>query len=303
MNSSILVYRKVQPRSHQPPLPLSTHSLVVLPGRLLCLLLFWYTKASSRVQAPGEHTNFCRRSLSHVRPRARDLRAPACPSARQAASGVGSVLYEQHASALGQDAAAQEPTHGSTKQGSAPACRWVVAVFVGAVAGTAQLPQQCACGRRCRSCRSFLSAARSFLSAGRSHAALLHDADDHRTHGSTRRKSAPVGGGIGGGGRLRVVGGPVPWSTNRGSRLFATREREARRRESALTDARVTSPQGLNLGAGLVPGGARQSGGGAAAERGREPTTARARRKVYRLGQFVCFFDSCSLTSNCNTDD
>ena len=102
---------------------------------------------------------------------------------------------------------------------------------------------------------------------------------------------------------MRVVGGPVPWSTNRGSRLFATREREARRRESALTDARVTSPQGLNLGAGLVPGGARQSGGGAAAERGREPTTARARRKVYRLGQFVCFFDSCSLTSNCNTDD
>jgi hypothetical protein len=165
MNSSILVYRKVQPRSHQAPFPLSTHSLVVLPGRLLCLLLFWYTKASSRVQAPGEHTNFCRRSLSHVRPRARDLRAPACPSARQAASGVGSVLYEQHASALGQDAAAQEPTHGSTKQGSAPACRWVVAVFVGAVAGTAQLPQQCACvgvgavpvGRSCRpparSCR------------------------------------------------------------------------------------------------------------------------------------------------------
>ena len=171
-------------------------------------------------------------------------------------------------------------------------------MFVGAVAGTAQLPQQCACGRRCRSCRSFLSAARSFLSAGRSHAALLHDADDHRTHGSTRRKSAPVGGGIGGGGRLWSVG--RPWLTNRGSRLFATREREARRRESALTDARVTSPQGLNLGAGLVPGGARQSGGGAAAERGTaaEPTTARARRKVYRLGHFVClrFFDSCSLT-------
>lgn len=95
MNPSILVYRKVQPRSHQAPFPLSTHSLVVLPGRLLCLLLFWYTKASSRVQAPGEHTNFCRRSLSHVRPRARDLRAPACPSARQAASGVGSVLYAQ----------------------------------------------------------------------------------------------------------------------------------------------------------------------------------------------------------------
>ena len=97
-----------------------------------------------------------------------------------------------------------------------------------------------------------------------------------------------------------VVGGPVPWSTNRGSRLFATREREARRRESALTDARVTSPQGLNLGAGLVPGGARQSRGRAAAERGTaaEPTTARARRKVYRLGHFVClrFFDSCSLT-------
>jgi hypothetical protein len=140
-------------------------------------------------------------------------------------------------------------------------------------------------GRRCRSCRSFLSAARSFLSAGRSHAArshaaLLHDADDHRTHGSTRRKSAPVGGGIGGGGRLWSVGRAVvalaPWLTNRGSRLFATREREARRRESALTDDRVTSPQGLNLGAGLVPGGARQSGGGAGYG-GREKTENGAR--------------------------
>ena len=119
MNSSILVYRKVQPRSHQAPFPLSTHSLVVLPGRLLCLLLFWYTKASSRVQAPGEHTNFCRRSLSHVRPRARDLRAPACPPARQAASGVGSVLYEQHASALGQDAARSGRTQPHRNQRTA----------------------------------------------------------------------------------------------------------------------------------------------------------------------------------------
>ena len=90
------------------------------------------------------------------------LRAP-----RRGKPQAASAPYctHKHASALGQDAAAQEPTHGSTKQGSAPACRWVVAVFVGAVAGTAQLPQQCACvgvgavpvGRSCRpparSCR------------------------------------------------------------------------------------------------------------------------------------------------------
>ena len=155
-----------------------------------------------------------------------------------------------------------------------------------------------------RSCRFVLSVAPPARTPpARSLAALLHDADGHRTHGSTRRKSAPVAGGIGGG-----VGRGRPWSCDVwlvavALRLFAPCEREARHRQSALTDARVTSPQGLNLGAGLVPGGARQSGGGAAAERGREPTTARARRKVYRLGQFVCFFDSCSLTSNCNTDD
>ena len=75
--------------------------------------------------------------------------------------------------------------------------------------------------RRCRSRRPVRRPpARSCRRTppARSHAALLHDADDHRTHGSTRRKSAPVGGGIGGGGRLWSVGrGRVPWRVGVGS--------------------------------------------------------------------------------------
>ena len=98
-----------------------------------------------------------------------------------------------------------------------------------------------------------------------------------------------------------VVGGPVPWSTNRGSRLFATREREARRRESALTDARVTSPQGLNLGAGLVPGGARQSGGGAGYG-GRDVHGGAERHKLVTRSVRILLRQMRS-GSNCNTDD
>jgi len=308
MNPSILVYRKVQPRFHQPDPP-SFHPFV--GGAAACSAS---CSSGTPRPAPGfkprGSTRTSAGALSRtsvpVRVTSARLRAP-----RRGKPQAASAPYctHKHASALGQDAAAQEPTHGSTKQGSAPACRWVVAVFVGAVAGTAQLPQQCACvgvgavpvGRSCR------PPARSCRPAGRTPPARTPLCSTTQTttgrtavHDGRARRWA-----VGSAAGSVLVGGPVPWSTNRGSRLFATRAREARRRESALTDARVTSPQGLNLGAGLVPGGARQSRGRAAAERGTaaEPTTARARRKVYRLGHFVCFFDSCSLTSNCNTDD
>ena len=92
--------------------------------------------------------------------------------------------------------------------------------------------------------------------AARSHAALLHDAGGHRAHGNTRRKSTPVcvaGGGIDGV-RSGHVTRLLHSSFRKGGRS-AGREREAHRRESALADARVITPKGLNLGAGLVPGG------------------------------------------------
>ena len=316
MNSSILVYRKVQPRSHQAPFPLSTHSLVVLPGRLLCLLLFWYTKASSRVQAPGEHTNFCRRSLSHVRPRARDLRAPACPSARQAASGVGSVLYEQHASALGQDAARSGRTQPHRNQRTAAqskGARRRVGGWWRCSLGRSQARPSYLSNALAWASVPFLSVVpvgRPLVPVGRPVARrpLARRSAPRRRRPQDARQytTEERAGGRWDRRRGSVACGrwarPVvdqPWQ----SALRNARERGAPPRER--TDRRPCDiPTGLEPGRWpCVPGGARQSGGGAAAERGREPTTARARRKVYRLGQFVCFFDSCSLTSNCNTDD
>ena len=84
-------------------------------------------------------------------------------------------------------------------------------------------------------------------------------------------------------------------------RLFAPCEREARHRQSALTDARVTSPQGLNLGAGLVPGGARQSGGGAGYG-GRDVHGGAERHKLVTRSVRILLRQMRSA-SNCNTDD
>ena len=270
MNPSILVYRKVQPRFHQPDPP-SFHPCV--GGAAACSAS---CSSGTPRPAPGfkprGSTRTSAGALSRtsvpVRVTSARLRAP-----RRGKPQAASAPYctHKHASALGQDAAAQKPTHGSTKQGSAPACRWVVAVFVGAVAGTAQLPQQCACvgvgavpvGRSCR------PPARSCRPAGRTPPARTPLCSTTQTttgrtavhDGRARRWAVGSAAGVGCGRWARPVV-DQPWQ----SALRNARERGAPPRER--TDRRPCDiPAGLEPGRWPCTRGGeaepRQSGGGA----------------------------------------
>ena len=137
--------------------------------------------------------------------------------------------------------------------------------------GTAHSPRT-ALGRSCRFVLSVAPPART--PPARSHAALLHDADGHRTHGSTRRKSAPVGGGIGGG-----VGRGRP------SALRPVRERGAPPTER--TDRRPCDiPTGLEPGCWPCTRGGEAERRRSGVRRQRRPRRRRETQAGYKVSSY-----------------
>ena len=267
----------------------------IAPRRpLCCSCSFGTPRPAPEFESRGERERLSAFSLSYVRPRVPAFHAPA-PGRSGDAAGLRTNVYStntEHCTtapsrplASAYDPAAQQPAHGSTMQAGA----------VGGVGGLGG-GWRCSCGPRYLACVPMLFVHRPVVvfpvCTARSHAALLHDAGGYRSHGSTRRKSTPVC-------VCRAVGSAAAVKSCHVTHLLrssfhevgrsAGRELNVHRRESALADARVITPKGLNLGAGLVPGG---RGRAAAGESGARRRTSASQQRPYNCTAKAAEFPS-----------
>ena len=180
----------------------------IAPRRpLCCSCSFGTPRPAPEFESRGERKNVSRRSLSRTSGPAclPSTRLPPADSATQPAFAVRQNKHAQHSysSALAPARFGIRPSStatGARQHNAGGRGGW------GGGAGRAVAVFEWSQVPRAPCVPSLFVNGPSVVCAARSHAALLHDADDHRTHGSTRRKSAPVGGRIGGGGRLWSVG-------------------------------------------------------------------------------------------------
>jgi hypothetical protein len=234
----------------------------IAPRRpLCCSCSFGTPRPAPEFESRGERERLSAFSLSYVRPRVPAFHAPA-PGRSGDAAGLRTNMYKHrtlHNSALAPARFGIRPSStatGARQHNAGGRGGWGggagrgVAVFV-----RSQVPRMCA-DVVCTPAGGRFSCLHRPLARRR--AALLHDAGGYRSHGSTRRKSTPVC-------VCRAVGSAAAVRSGYVTGLLrssfcevgrsAGSERDAQRQESALADARVITPKGLNLGAGLVPGG------------------------------------------------